>query len=209
MRSHQPRIGLVTLDLRLASKIRRLIKEYNAELIHVADPRELPLDVRVVIGKRAEGLLKDEKAFYVEDFCSIEELVEKAYETAIVGSGYKTVLVAIDPGKNLGVAYFIDNKLVKTGRYGLLDELAEEVRKFIKRHEDAERKYIIVGAATDFKAVKEALHKLEKKLRGEEVTIMVCDESFTSKGLLPKIKGMSKDEYSALILSLKNLLKLE
>ena len=38
---------------------------------------------------------------------------------------------------------------------------------------------------------------------------MVCDESFTSRGLLPKIKGMSKDEYSALILSLKNLLRLE
>ena len=210
MRSWRPRIGLVTVDLRLASRVRRLISEYDVEFIHAADPSDLPLDVGALIAKRSEGLVDNRgKVLYLEDFNSIEELVERAVEFAITGSDYRVVAVAIDPGKSPGVAYLVDNKLLKTRRYGLIEDLVEDVGRFIERHSEARRKYVIIGSSTNFENVKEVLRRLEKKLRDQGVTIIVCDESFTSRGLLPKLKGMSKDEYSALILSLKNLIKLE
>ena len=210
MRSWRPRIGLVTVDLRLASRVRRLIGEYDVELIHAADPSDLPLDVGALIAKRSESLVDNSgKVLYLEDFNSIEELVERAVEFAIMGPDYGMVAVAIDPGKSPGVAYLVDNKLLKTRRYGLIEDLVEDVGRFIERHSEARRKYVIIGSSTSFENVKEILKRLEKKLRDQSVTIIVCDESFTSRGLLPKLKGMSKDEYSALILSLKNLIKLE
>jgi len=209
MRSRRPKVGLVTADLRLASRVRRLLGEYDADLVHVADPRDMPLDVGAVIAKRGEGLLEEHgRALYFEDFGSVEELVEKAVELAITGSDYMMVAVAIDPGKSPGVAYLIDNKLLKTRRYGLVEEMVDDVGRFIESHSKARRRYVIIGSSTSFENVKEILRKLEKKLRDRGATIIVCDESFTSRGLLPKLKGMSKDEYSALILSLKNLIRL-
>jgi len=207
---NQARVGLVTLDLRFTFMVKKAAQEYHITVVHVVDSKELPLDIEVVIAKRSEGLVIDRGTIlYMEDFSSVEELVERALEIALIGLKYKMAVAAIDPGKNLGAAYLLDNVILKTRKYGLVDDLVEDVEKFMRRHEEAERRYVIVGAASDFEIVKNILRKLESKLRGHETTIIVCDESFTSRGMIPKFKGMSKDEYSALILSLKNILRLE
>jgi len=204
------KIGLVTLDLRFSSKIREAASKFNAEVLHVADPSRLPLDVNVVITSREESFrISRGTVLYRENFDSVEDLVEKAVEASLVGSSYKNVVIAIDPGKSMGAVYLLDNKVIKSRRYGSVEVLTMDVKKFIKSHEDAEKKYIVIGAASEFRIVKEILSELERNLRGEEVTTIVSDESFTSKGLIPKVKGMSKDEYSALILSLKNLIRLK
>lgn len=209
MIKHHVKVGLVTLDLRLAALVRKASREYRLDVVHAASSEELPLDVEVVIAKRAEGLKIDHrKILYWEDFSSVDELIEYALELALTGLSYTMAVVAIDPGKRLGAAYLLDNRVVKTGAYGMIDELVEEVGRFLERHGRAERKYVIVGAASGFELVKQVLRKLEKRLRGCDATIIVCDESFTSRGMLPKIKGMSKDEYSALVLSLRNILRL-
>jgi len=206
---HHVRVGLVTLDLRLAALVRKISHEYRLDVVHAASSEELPLDVEVVIAKRAEGLKIDrKKVLYWEDFGSMNELIECALELALTGLNYRMAVVAIDPGKSLGAAYLLDNRVVKTRTYGMIEELVEDVGRFLERHERAERKYVIVGAASGLELVKRILKRLERRLRGHDATIIVCDESFTSRGMLPKIKGMSKDEYSALILSLKNILRL-
>jgi len=205
----RPKIGLVTLDLRLASAIKRLASTYNVKVIHVADPRDLPLDVEVVITHRGEFPNLDRgKVLYREDFVSVEELVEKAIELTIVGSSYELVIIAIDPGKNMGAVYLLDGKVIKSRRYGHVEDLINDVKRFMNAHKDAERRYLLLGAASNLQMVKRILGELEKHLREEGVTIIVSDESFTRKGFVPKVKGMSKDEYSALILTLKNFLKL-
>ena len=195
--------------MRFSAIVRRLASELGAKIIHVSDPEELPLDVNVVIASKREGFkITRGKALYREDFDHVEDLVEKAVELCLVGSSYKNVIVAVDPGKNMGAVFLIDNKVIKTGRYGLVENLVDDIKKFMKTHRDAEKRYVIIGAASDFKIVKEILSSLEKALWGEEVTLIVSDESFTSKGFIPKLRNMSKDEYSALMLSIKNLLKL-
>ena len=206
----EPKIGLVTLDMRFAARVREEASRLGAKVLHAADSRDLPLDVEVVLASRRERLKIDRKrVLYLEDFSSVSELVERAVELSVVGPRYRVAIVAIDPGKNVGAAYLLDNKVIKTRRYGLIENLIDDVKGFLSSHRGAERRYVVVGAATDFKIVKQIMLELEKALRDEEVTIVMSDESFTSKGLIPRARGMSKDEYSALILSLKTVLSLK
>ncbi|MCS7132593.1 MAG: hypothetical protein N3F65_03090 [Nitrososphaeria archaeon] len=199
----------MTLDLRLASAVKRVASTYNVEVVHAAEPMDLPLDIEVIVTHRNEFPKLDRgKVLYSEDFASVEELVEKAVELTVIGPKYKLAIAAVDPGKNMGAVYMLDGKIIKSRRYGLIEDLVDDVKRFIKMHGDAEKKYLLLGAASDLQVVKRALNEFEKHLRDEGVTIIVCDESFTGKGLIPKVKGMSKDEYAALILTLKNLLKL-
>ncbi len=203
------RIGLITLDMKLAAKIREASREYRVEVVHAADAESLPLDVDVVIASRSEELtVEGKKVVYCEDFESLDECMEWALELAIGELGRKIVIVAIDPGKSLGAAFLLDNFVLKTGKYGAVEELVKNVRGFLERHRDAEKKYVVLGAASSLSMIKTVMKKLEEAISGIGATIVVCDESFTSKGILPRIGDMSKDEYSALVLSLKSLLGL-
>jgi len=205
----QPRIGLVTLDMRFASAVKSVAADFGARVIHVSDPAELPLDVNVIISRRGEGFeLTRGQALYMEDFDSVEELVERAVELYLVGSSYRTAIAAVDPGKNIGAVFLVDNKVVKTRRYGLAEDLVKDVERFMRSHRDAEKRYVVIGAASDIRIVDEILSSLERALSGEGVALIVSDESFTSKGVIPRLKSMSRDEYSALMLSIRNLLKL-
>ncbi|MEM1655087.1 MAG: hypothetical protein QXU12_04905 [Nitrososphaerota archaeon] len=203
------RIGLLTLDMKLAAKLREISKEYGVEIIHSINADQLPLDVDVVIASRNEGLSIDgRRVVYCEDFESLDECLERALEVAMCRPGRGMVIVAIDPGKSLGAAFLLDNFVLKTRRYGSSEELVSDVKRFLSRHREAERKYVVLGATTNINAIKSIMRKLEDAISGVGATIMVCDESFTTKGILPKMKGISRDEYSALVLSLKSILGL-
>jgi hypothetical protein len=204
------RIGLVTLDMRLAARLREISQEYRVELVHSIDAESLPLDVDVIITSRSEEMHVDgRRVVYYEDFESLDECLERALELSIGGLGRRMAIVAIDPGKSLGAAFLLDNFVLKTRRYGSLEGLVNDVKRFLHRHQEAGRKYVVLGATTSISAVKLFMRNLEEAISGAGATIVVCDESFTSKGVLPRMSGMSKDEYSALVLSLKNILGLE
>jgi len=203
------RIGLLTLDMKLAAKLREISGEYGVEIMHSIDADQLPLDVDVVIASRNEGLSIDgRRVVYCEDFESLDECLERALEMAMGRPGRRMVIAAIDPGKSLGAAFLLDNFVLKTRRYGSSEELVSDVKRFLSMHREAERKYVVLGATTNINAIKSIMRKLEEAISGVGATIVVCDESFTTKGILPKMKGISRDEYSALVLSLKSILGL-
>ncbi|MEM2696244.1 MAG: hypothetical protein QXU09_04840, partial [Thermoproteota archaeon] len=75
------RIGLLTLDMKLAAKLREISGEYGVEIMHSIDADQLPLDVDVVIASRNEGLSIDgRRVVYCEDFESLDECLERALE---------------------------------------------------------------------------------------------------------------------------------
>lgn len=205
----QARIGLLTSDMRLAAKLREISKEYCVEVIHSMNVESLPLDVDVIVASRNEGLSIDgRRVIYLENFKALDECLERALELAMGGLGRRMAVAAIDPGKNLGAAFLLDNFVLKTRRYRSFEELVDDVKRFLNRHRDAERKYVVLGATTNINVIKSFMRRLENAISGVGATIVICDESFTSKGFLPRIRGMSKDEYSALVLSLKSVLSL-
>lgn len=203
------RIGLLTLDMKLAAKLREISMEYGVEIIHSIDAETLPLDVSVIIASRNEEVpINGRKIIYCEDFESLDECLERALELAVGGLGRRIAIVAIDPGKNLGAAFLLDNLVLKTRRYGSSEELVSDIKRFLNRHREAERKYVVLGATTNINTIKSFMERIEDAISGVGATIVVCDESFTTKGILPKMRGMSRDEYSALVLSLKSILGL-
>jgi hypothetical protein len=206
------RIGLVTLDMKLAARLREISQEYCVELVHSIDAESLPLDIDVIIASRNEEMHVDgRRVVYCEDFESLDECLERALELSVSGLGRRMAIIAIDPSKSLGAAFLLDNFVLKTRKYGSFEELVNDVKRFLHRHRDAGRKYVVLGATTSMSNIKFLMRGLEEAISGAGATIVVCDESFTSRGVLPRMrmKGMSKDEYSALVLSLKSILGLE
>ena len=203
-------IGLITLDLRLGSRVKEIASRLGAEVIHVAEADELPLKVRVVILSKKEGVeLSGREVIYIEDYGSVEELVERAYELALGKRSYELTIVAIDPGKSMGAAYILDNKLIKTRRYGIVEKLVDDVKRFMKAHRLAKERYVLIGSTTSPEDAELIAEKIRRALYDERgLKVMLVDEFSTSKGLLPRMKGVSKDEYSAILLSIKNLLGL-
>lgn len=204
-------IGLITMDMRFAAKVRQAASRLGAKVLHVPSIKELPLTVRVAVAKRGEDIReRGWRILYLEDYGSVEELVERAVEAALGVERYRVAVVAIDPGKTMGAAYILDGSVVYTRRYGVLESLVDDVAHFLRTHRGAERKYILIGAASDVEVGARLAERIRRAVYGEgNVEILLVDETSTSKGLLPRARGMSRDEYSALLLLVRNILKLE
>jgi len=195
--------------MRFGNRVKEIASTLGVRVKHVLSLEELPLSIRVVIAEKREGL--DDRGriiLYKEDYDSVVELVERASEIAIGELKYRLAAAAIDPGKNLGVAYILDHKVIRTKRYGIIESLLDDLRRFMENHSKAEKKYVLIGATSNPENAKTIAQKIMKTLYGKGVIVKLVDESNTSKGVIPRMRGMSKDEYSALILSIRNILKL-
>lgn len=209
MRSGKPVIGLLASDMRFGNKVKEVASTLGVRVRHVLSLDELPLSIKVVIAEKKERLdHRGRIMLYKDDYDSIDELVERASEIAIGELKYRLAAVAVDPGKNVGVAYILDHKVIRTKRYGIIESLLDDLSRFMKSHSRAEKKYVLIGATSNPENAKTIAQKIKKTLYGKGVIVKLVDESNTSKGLIPRMRGMSKDEYSALILSLRNILKL-
>jgi len=205
----EPIIGLLASDMRFGNMVKEIASTLGVRVKHVLSLDELPLSIKVVIAeKREESGDQGRIILYKEDYDSIEELVERASEIAVGELGYRLAAAAIDPGKSVGVAYILNHRVIRTKRYGIIESLLDDLSRFMKSHSRAEKKYVLIGATSNPENAKAIAQKIMKALYGEGVIIKLVDESNTSKGLIPRMRGMSKDEYSALILSLRNILKL-
>jgi len=205
----EPIIGLLASDMRFGNMVKEIASTLGVRVKHVLSLDELPLSIKVVIAeKREESANQGRIILYKEDYDSIEELVERASEIAVGELGCRLAAAAIDPGKSVGVAYILNHRVIRTKRYGIIESLLDDLSRFMKSHSRAEKKYVLIGATSDPENAKAIAQKIMKALYGEGVIIKLVDESNTSKGLIPRMRGMSKDEYSALILSLRNILKL-
>jgi len=209
LRRGEPIIGLVTSDMRFGNMVKEAASALGVRVKHVLSLDELPLSIRVVIAEKRGRL--DERGriiLYKEDYESVEELVERASEIAVGELGYRLAAAVIDPGKSIGVAYILDHRIIRTRRYGIVERLLDDLSRFMKTHSRAERKYVLIGATSNPENARAVAERIAKALYGEGVIVKLVDESNTSKGLIPRMRGTSKDEYSALILSLRNILKL-
>jgi len=209
LRRGEPIIGLLTSDMRFGNMVKEIASALGVRVKHVLSLDELPLSIKVVITDERRRLDDQGKIIlYKEDYDSIEELVERASEIAVGELRYRLAAAAIDPGKSVGVAYILDHRVIRTRRYGIIESLLDDLSRFMRTHSRAERKYVLIGATSNPENARAIAQKIGKALYGEGVIVKLVDESNTRRGLIPRMRGMSKDEYSALILSLRNILKL-
>lgn len=205
-------VGLVTLDMRFASSFKEAVSKMGIKTVHALNIDELPLSVVAVIAKKSELRLDKvkRKILYVEDYESLEELAERVLEVLNEVESYENVLVAIDPGKAIGVAYVVNDKLIKTSKYFHEVAMLEDMKNFLERHREAVEKLIIVGSTTTQEDLSRFLQLLSEHFRSiEGLKVEVIDEFRTTRGLIPRERGLSKDEYSAIMLSLRRRMKVK
>jgi len=209
LRRGDPIIGLLASDMRFGNTVKEIASNLGVRVKHVLSLAELPLSIKVVIAEKREKLdAQGRIILYKEDYDSIEELVERASEIALGELRYRLAAAAIDPGKSVGVAYVLNHRVIRTKRYRIMESLLDDLSRFMKVHSRAERKYVLIGATSNPENARAIAQKVMKALYREGVIVKLVDESNTSRGLIPRMRGMSRDEYSALILSLRNILKL-
>ncbi|MCL7397276.1 MAG: hypothetical protein LZ167_07685 [Thaumarchaeota archaeon] len=199
-------VGLVTLDMKFASLFREAISKMGVKTIHTVSIDNLPLSVNVIVTKRGEFQVDavNRRTLYLEDYRSMEELIERVLEVLNGVESYQNILIAIDPGKTIGVAYSVNDKIIRTSKYFHEESMFEDVKAFLDRHREAEEKMILVGSTTTQEELSRFLEMLTKYLRSiEGLKIEVIDEFRTARGLIPREKGLSKDEYSAILLLLR------
>ncbi|MEN2974022.1 MAG: hypothetical protein ABDH32_00390 [Candidatus Caldarchaeales archaeon] len=205
-------VGLVTLEMKFASMFKEAASNLGLKVIHVLEIDELPLSIRIVVTteKNITKNSGDRTIIYAGDYGSIEEILEKVLETLLGIEAYRNVLVAIDPGKTIGVAYLVNDKIIKTSRYVYEEKMMEDLKNFLERHKTAGEKTIVIGSTTDVESSLKLVESIRKNLeRFNDLRIEIIDESRTRKGLVPKEKSVSRDEYSAILLSLRNRLKVK
>lgn len=198
-------VGLVTLDMKFASLFRETMSKMGVKTIHTLSIDDLPFSADVIVAKKKELREKtvNRKILYLEDYQTIEELAEKVLEVLNGIESYQSILIGIDPGKTIGVAFSVNHKIIKTSKYFHEEKMIEDVKIFLERHKDAEEKIIVVGS-TKQEASSRLLRTLTIHLGGiERLKIEFIDESRTTRGLIPREKSLSKDEYSAILLSLR------
>ncbi|MEM1676445.1 MAG: hypothetical protein QW095_01165 [Nitrososphaerota archaeon] len=103
-------VGLITTDMKIASMVREVASKMKLKVFHVLDVGELPIHVNILISTRSEKIenIEGREIIYIDDYRDIEEAVEKAVEKLSGIGKYERVIVAIDPGKTIGVAYTVN-----------------------------------------------------------------------------------------------------
>ncbi|MEM4467320.1 MAG: hypothetical protein QW655_01885 [Nitrososphaerota archaeon] len=199
-------VGLITTDMKIASMVREVASKMKLKVFHVLDVGELPIHVNILISTRSEKIenIEGREIIYIDDYRDIEEAVEKAVEKLSGIEKYERVIVAIDPGKTIGVAYTVNGVVIKTCRYEDLGKMVIDLKDFLERHKDSYEKTVIIGSTSMIDEALKFMEIIREPLKDVvDVKIEIVDEAKTSRGLISREKEVSKDEYSAILLFLR------
>ncbi len=128
LRAKRRMVGIVLKDNALAIRISEACRRYGLEPVWATSLRDLPLSVEKIVSTRHElreagGAIP---VYYLEDYGSIECLVLSLVAPERRGEGGGVVSVAVDPGKRIGAAYFVDGYAVKIISYAGLEDFLND-----------------------------------------------------------------------------------
>lgn len=139
-------LAVLSHDHRFAKRIVEEARRRRLEVVHVNSREDIPLTAKAVIMKRGEfpGITAD-RVVEAEATQSPASVVDKAIEKAFMIEKVAKALVAVDPGKKTGLAYYADNVLLRTETLYDYDVLAEHVADFFRNHPESVH-HVVMGA---------------------------------------------------------------
>ncbi|MEM0349010.1 MAG: hypothetical protein QXE96_02785 [Candidatus Caldarchaeum sp.] len=139
-------LAVLSHDHRFVRKIVDEARGRRLEVVHVTSRGEIPLAAKAIVVKKGEfpDMVVD-KAFEAEPDQSPASVVDKAIEKGFMLDKVAKALVAVDPGKKMGLAYFADNVLLRTETLYDQEVLAEHVADFFRNHPESTH-HVVVGA---------------------------------------------------------------
>lgn len=200
-------IGIATKDLKIAKKICSELEKRGLKYIFLTPEDNFPTYLRVLIyGYRKEFKETTIKnILFYEDYNSPSKIIDKAYEIAFGREKYSNIVIAIDPGNRIGVAFMCDNLIIKTMLFCNIKEFLNELDSFLKMHFNS-RKFVLIGKGAQ--KISDKIYNEVNKKFGKDVKIIFIDEKFSNKNIFNMEKNISKDEKSAIALAKKFLIKI-
>jgi hypothetical protein len=123
-------IGLYTEDFRFFYEVVRLLKEKGEPFVSLGREGSVPPTVGVVITTEAERESVNFGNVVAER--DPEEAMNTARCLLMGGIRYRTIVVGIDPGKNVGVAIFGEGKLLATETVKAPETVPEALSKLLR-----------------------------------------------------------------------------
>jgi len=116
------------------------------------DVEKISLKTRAVIMKRGEfNPPENIPAIYVDDYSSLEVVVDKAVEASYRVRRVKEVVIAVDPGKTFGAVYMVDNILLRMETYTDVDQLVADIVTFLQNHQGTRQTILLGSGAQEFR----------------------------------------------------------
>lgn len=192
-----PAIGVVIRDHALATRIIDKAREFGFETNWAVSIDELPLNARYVILSRADGEpeTRGRTPIYVEEYPSIGCMLLSLLSAERGVQGPRKIEVAIDPGKNIGLALAIDEVVIGVETHVSVESLVRRIDEFLRCFGRDRRMVIYVGESGG-----EAAHSLIEKLKEsfKNVSILMIPEEGSKKTELGM--NLTRDEKSALVI---------
>ncbi|MCX8171691.1 MAG: hypothetical protein N3E47_07010, partial [Candidatus Bathyarchaeota archaeon] len=158
---------------------------------------ELPLSARYVVLSRIDGESETHgrAPIYVEDFPSVDCMLLSLLSAERGGRGPRGIEIAIDPGKNIGVALAVDDVVIGVETHTSIESLIMRIGEFLRCFGRDRRTEIYVGESGG-----EASHKLIEELKKafKNISILMIPEEGSMKTEIGM--NLTKDEKSALVI---------
>lgn len=192
-----PVIGVVIRDHALAMRIIDNARELGFETHWAVSIDELPLTARYVVLSRTDGEADTHgrTPIYVEDYPSIGCMFLNLLSKERSGQGPRRIEVAIDPGKNIGLALAIDEVIIGVETHVSIESLVRRIDEFLKCFGRDRGAAIYVGESGG-----EMAHELVEKLKKRfmNVSILMIPEEGSKKTEIGM--NLTRDEKSALVI---------
>jgi hypothetical protein len=196
-------IAVATSDFRLVSRLLSEGARRGLSVIHVVHPSEIPLTVKVLIMKRGEMVWESVKipTIYADDFTSPTSVLDRAMEIAAGKADSRAATISIDPGRRVGVAFIVDEYVIRTESFTDIVNLERSIREFIENHKMLETDVIIGSGAPEYR---EAVLELIRRIPSlSQAPVKIVPEEGTSKIGLMARRRRGSDEYAASTLAMR------
>jgi len=192
-----PAIGVVISDHALATRIIEKARELGFQTYWAVSIDELPLRARYVVLSRKDGEtdVQGRVPIYVEDYPSIGCMLLSLLAAERGERGPRIVEVAIDPGKNTGLALAVDEVVIGVESLASAESLISRIDEFLRCFGRGRRTVIYVGESGG-ELSHELIERLKKSFRN--ISILMVPEEGSRESELGV--GLTRDERSALII---------
>jgi len=126
-------IGVYTKDFSLYHDILKALKKRNVAYVSLASPEDPPRRIGVILTSQREfHRIPLSKKVSADAYESIDDAIDLAVQKLTGKELYSKIYIGIDPGERPGVAIVCDDILLQKTQVDAPEEVAGEVKRFLK-----------------------------------------------------------------------------
>ncbi|MCW3995366.1 MAG: hypothetical protein NWE98_04355 [Candidatus Bathyarchaeota archaeon] len=126
------RVAIATVQGKAYFLIVNVLQEQNISFISLVPGEPVPPKIKLVITTRQEkGLVQNEKVLIFGNEEELDSLINEVKKTLLGKEDYEHIIIGIDPGEAIGLAFLADGKVIEEGNCYSNQEVINHINKII------------------------------------------------------------------------------